>query len=63
LGELAESDDLLADALFDNWLELESEDDFDSEDLDVDRAEDYFEDYFEDYVDSLGDPQNPHLEP
>lgn len=63
LGELAESDDLLADALFDNWLDLESEGDFDSEDLDVDRAEDYFEDYFEDYVDSLNDPQNPHLEP
>jgi tetratricopeptide (TPR) repeat protein len=63
LGALAESDDLLADALFDNWLELENEDDFDSEDLDVDRAEDYFEDYFEDYVDSLNDPQNPHLEP
>jgi hypothetical protein len=60
---LAESDDLLADALLDDWLELENEDDFDSEDQDVDRAEDYFEDYFEDYVDSLNDPQNPHLEP
>lgn len=62
-GTLSESDDLLADAIFDDWLELESEDDFDSEDEGVERTEDYFEDYFEDYVDSLNDPQSPHLEP
>jgi tetratricopeptide (TPR) repeat protein len=60
---IPESDDLLADELFDNWLGLENHDDFDSDNEDVDHPEDYFEDYFEEYLDSLNDPQNPHLEP
>jgi len=62
-ANLSETDDLLADELFDNWLDLENDDDFESGDEDTDSPEDYFEDYFEDYVDSLNDPQNPHLEP
>ena len=62
-ANLSEMDDLLADELFDNWLDLENDDDFEGRDVDADSPEDYFEDYFEDYVDSLNDPQNPHLEP
>ena len=62
-GNLLEVDDLLADELFDNWLDLEDDDDFVVDNKDTDDPEDYFEDYFEDYVDSLNDPQNPHLEP
>lgn len=62
-GILLEVDDLLADELFDNWLDLEIDDDFVGDNEDIDSPEDYFEDYFEDYVDSLNDPQNPHLEP
>jgi tetratricopeptide (TPR) repeat protein len=56
-------EDAFADALFDDWLDLEFEDDFQGEIDDVDQASDYFEDYFEDYVESLSDPQSPHLEP
>jgi len=60
---LTSVDDLLADELFDGWLDLENDDDFESVEEEVDHPEDYFEDYFEDFVDSLNDPQNPHLEP
>ena len=63
VGVLSEVDDLLADDLFDSWLELENDEDFEGTDDGIDQPEDYFEDYFEDYLDSLNDPQNPHLEP
>lgn len=63
IGILSEVDDLLPDELFDGWLDLENDEDFVSDDADIEAPEDYFEDYFEDYVDSLNDPQNPHLEP
>ena len=58
-----EEQDAFADALFDDWLDLEFADDFQGEIDDADQASDYFEDYFEDYVESLSDPQSPHLEP
>ena len=58
-----EEGDALADALFDDWLDLELEDDFLGEIDDTDQVSDYFEDYFEEYIESLSDPQSPHLEP
>ncbi len=63
VGTWIEEEDAFADALFDDWLNLEFEDDFQGEIDDADQTLDYFEDYFEDYVESLGDPQRPHLEP
>ena len=58
-----QEEDALADELFDNWLDLELEDDFQGLIEDTDQVSDYFEDYFEEYVESLNDPQSPHLEP
>jgi tetratricopeptide (TPR) repeat protein len=58
-----QEEDALADELFDDWLDLELEDDFQGLIEDTDQVSDYFEDYFEEYVESLNDPQSPHLEP
>jgi hypothetical protein len=62
-GKLTQVDDLLADELFEGWLELETDGEFEVVDEDSDLPEDYFEDYFEDFAESLSDPQSPHLEP
>ena len=54
--------------IIDSTVEMEDIEEFEeipneSEELEVESAEDYFEDYFPDAVESLKNPRSPHLEP